>query len=86
MRDAVANRPEGANVYIANAAYKPIRLLPLTKFSGDAAAFVFSFPENEVDGRRVYFVESRKKVRDAARMRKGSRIDDLLISPTEKNE
>ena len=84
VRKAVAKRPEGTSVYIENTGYKPVRRLPLVRFPGEAAVFVFTFPENEVDGRRVYFVERRKKVRDAAGMREGSRIDDLLISPAEK--
>jgi hypothetical protein len=84
VRKAVASRPEGANVFIRNASFKPVRLLPLTKFPGEAAVFVFTFPENEVDGRHVYFTTKRGKVLAAAAVRKGSRIDELLISVAEK--
>jgi len=84
FRRAIEKRPEGSDVFIENRVFAPVRLVPLSRFPGEAAAFVFTFPENEVDGRRVYFVERHRDVLAAAAKRRGSRIDDLLISRVEK--
>ena len=80
IRREVKARPEGGTVFIENRSFRPVRMLSLSRFPGEAAAFVFSFPENAVDGRRVYFVERRPEVLRAVARRPGTRIHDLVVS------
>ncbi len=84
FRRVIAAKPEGAPIFIDNQRFKPVPTLRLDRFPGSAAAFVFSFPENIVDGRRVYFVEKRHRVRKAARARAGTRIAELVVSRAQK--
>jgi hypothetical protein len=51
------------------------RLLP-----GDAAVFLIRYPENEVDGRRVYFSESDPAALALWKQKGGERLKDLLIA------
>jgi len=46
-----------------------------------AALFVLTFPDNVVDGKRVYFVEPDPNVVALATQRRGTRIESLLVAP-----
>ncbi|MGH7789314.1 MAG: hypothetical protein ACRERC_20760 [Candidatus Binatia bacterium] len=78
VRDAVAAAAPGADVYIDNG---PFFISPIGGFvfPGEAGVFVIYFPENRVDGRRVYFVEADANVRDDAAG--GRRSGALLVDP-----
>jgi hypothetical protein len=52
-------------------------------FPGTAAVFVFTHPDDQVNGRRVYFVERDRAVVDAVRARPQTRIARLLLTPEE---
>ena len=73
----------GSKVVIENKAFvgpgMMYRLLP-----GDAAVFLIRFPENEVDGRRVYFSESDSAALALWKQKGGERLRDLLIAPPPK--
>jgi hypothetical protein len=48
-------------------------------FPGLAAFFVMTYPENIVDGRRVYFLAESEAMAQMARAQSGSRISELLV-------
>jgi len=50
-------------------------------FPGWAAVFVIAFPDNVIDGKRVYFVEPDESRRKFAAARVGHRISTLLVEP-----
>ena len=63
VRQAVAAAPPGADVYIENRPFRamgPI-FVHAAAFPGFAGVFVIFFPDNVVDGRRVYFVEPEQR-------------------------
>jgi type II secretory pathway component PulM len=71
--------PPQGDVYIRNDVFEPIGPIRIPwMFPGWAAAFVIFFPENVVDGRRVYFVDDRPGVR--AQARDGARTADLFVT------
>ncbi|MCH2169759.1 hypothetical protein MK489_03160 [Myxococcota bacterium] len=86
IREAVKEKPVGAPVFIDNDPFKPVPMVVRKQFPGNAAVFVLSFPENMVDGRKVYFVEAKPSVHAAANRRPESRIARLLITNPEKRE
>ena len=51
---------------------------------GDAAVFIIRYPENEVDGRHVYFSESDSTQLAHWKQVGGERLSDLLIAPPKK--
>lgn len=80
IRDAVAAAPPRADVVLRNRRFQSVGpLAPLVVFPGWAAVFTIFFPENQVDGHRVYFVEPNPAVRAAAAA--GVRSATLLIPP-----
>jgi len=78
IRAAVAAEPPGGTVRIENRVFAPLPFVP-TLFPGWAAAFTIFFPENVVEGRRVYFVERRPAVIES--VRSGKRMGSLLVPP-----
>ena len=78
MRAAIDAQPIGGTVRITNQTFEPLPLPPVM-FPGWAAAFTIFFPDNTVDGRRVYFVESNPGVVRAMEGR--GRMDALLVPP-----
>ncbi|CAA0101537.1 Uncharacterised protein [Halioglobus japonicus] len=48
-------------------------------FPGLAGLFVISYPDNTVDGRRVFFLEDSKELVEMAGGQHGSRISELLV-------
>lgn len=83
IQELVDRRPEGTAVYIVNRPFAPTHVWRIRGFPGWAGVFVVAFPENVVDGRRVFFVESDPKALEQARSRPGTRIAELLLSPAE---
>jgi len=74
--------PEGSAVFIDNKMNDPIPLfLPSdTDFPGKAAIFSIKYPNNTVEGRRVYFIEKDCRVADKNIEKKKWRISSLLVS------
>jgi len=82
IREAVDSSPPGQDVYIANRDFLAIDypLLPrAARFPGWAAVFAIFHPSDRVEGRRVFFVETRPHVLAAARG--GRRSGALLVGP-----
>jgi hypothetical protein len=75
--------PEGSFVLIDNKMNDPIipTLFPSdTDFPGKAAIFSIKYPNNTVEGRRVYFVEKDCRVADKNIEKKKWRISSLIVS------
>jgi hypothetical protein len=76
IRQQVDKQPPGADVFITNRPFAPLRL---PGFPGWVGAFVGFFPENNVDGRQVRFVVKEAETRrDLAR---GRRTATLVVAP-----
>jgi hypothetical protein len=87
LEKVLASAPPG-DVYVINRDYDGTRTLfevrgRPDRFPGLAALFVVTHEEDEVDGRRVRFVEGRGRVLEAIRARPGRRIARLLVSRAE---
>jgi hypothetical protein len=78
IRSAIAAVPPGGTVRITNGPFNPLPFSP-TLFPGWVATFTIFFPEDVVDGRHVYFVESNPDVREA--LRRGRRTSALVVAP-----
>jgi len=74
--------PEGSSVFIDNKMNDPIPLFfpSDTDFPGKAAIFSIKYPNNTVEGRRVYFVENDCRVADENIEKRKWRISSLLVS------
>jgi len=74
--------PEGSSVFIDNKMNNQIFIfLPSdTDFPGKAAVFSIKYPNNTVEGRRVYFVENDCRVADKNIEKKKWRISSLIVS------
>jgi hypothetical protein len=82
IEDAVASSPPGSEVRIENRPFEGGGFLSGPFLAGTAAVFVIAFPSNEVDGRRVYFVERDPERRQAWVDRiPGTRLSRLLVAP-----
>ncbi len=81
LRQHIAAAPPGADVYIDNQLFLAVdlRLVPLEVFPGWAGVFVIFFPDNVVDGRRVFFVWGNVESLPIAR--RGRRATTLLVGP-----
>jgi hypothetical protein len=82
IRALVAAQAPGEAVYVPNQAFPPVRFFEradLRGFPGWAAVFVVFFPDNAVDGRRVYFVVPEELAR-AAPTSGLRRVDTLLVA------
>jgi hypothetical protein len=77
----VAAQPPGKGVYIHNKPFAEIHsgLIKMTTFPGWAAVFIIYYPENTVDGRRIFFVEKNPEV--IAAHADGLRTKGLLMPP-----
>jgi hypothetical protein len=82
IEDSASSRPAGATLYLKNHPVPSIGLgiVPASEFPHVAALFVITYPSLEVDGRRVFFIESDASVLAAARRREGSPIARVLVS------
>lgn len=84
MRRLIDAAPAGHDVYITNRVFAgvgPLMIRNPQLFPGWAAAFAIFFPDNVVDGRRVFFVVPDAEVRAAAR--NGKRTSTLVVAPEE---
>jgi hypothetical protein len=71
--------PPGRNVYFVARRFPGVGpLVPAARFPGWAAVFAIFFPDDRVDGHRVFFVSSNPEVLGAARG--GKRSQGLLVS------
>ena len=78
MQSAIHQRPRGETVYISNRPFRSLAsVAPPHVFPGWAALFMAFYPDNTVDGRRVYFISNDPKVNQAAK--KGRRSTDLFV-------
>jgi hypothetical protein len=79
LRAAIRRVPQGQPVYIKNRAFEGQSnwVIPVTSFPRLAAAFCIYFPENVVEGRRVYFIESNPQV--LALTRHSRRTNTLFV-------
>jgi len=74
---AIRAQPAGADVILRNAFFRPVPL-PGEYFPARAAVFVIFFPDNTVDGHRVFFLERRPATLKAAAA--GRRTATLFVS------
>lgn len=82
MRRLIRSTPQGQDVRIQNQVFHgvgPMMIRNPKMFPGWAAAFTIFFPDNVVEGRRVFFVEADSEVRDATRS--GKRTATLIVPP-----
>jgi hypothetical protein len=83
IENAIEASPPGSEVRIENLFFPGGGFLSGSVLAGTAAVFVIAFPSNDVDGRRIYFVE-----RDPERRRRfvervpGTRLSGLLVPPS----
>ena len=79
IRAAAAKAEDGSDVYIANRPFPAMGpvFFRSPHFPGSAGVFVIFFPDNTVDGHRVYFVEPEHKY--YAHVRNGRRTAKLLV-------
>ena len=71
--------PTGGNCFLENQAVG----LKGTHLPGRAGLFMIAFPDNRVEGRRVYFIETDRELLESVREQPNTRIADLLVSPGE---
>jgi hypothetical protein len=82
IRSTIERTPVASDVYIENRRFSgigPFLFASTDRFPGWAGLFVIVFPDNVVDGRRVFFVTSDGKALAGAA--DGKRTADLLIDP-----
>jgi hypothetical protein len=81
----IRSRPRNRSVLIPNGRFRSVgdALAHPEQFPGFAAVFAISWPEDWLDGRRVYFVERSASVVASARANPASRISGLLLSEEE---
>jgi len=48
---------------------------------GPAGVFIITYPENTVDQKRIYFVETNAHIRETLERQEGTRIADLIARP-----
>jgi len=79
--------PEGSSVFIDSKMndHFSIFLPSDTDFPGKAAVFSIQYPNNTVEGRRVYFVEKDCRIADKNIERKKWRISSLIVSACDLN-
>ncbi|MGA2526744.1 MAG: hypothetical protein ABSF79_09040 [Smithellaceae bacterium] len=80
--------PEGSSVFIDNKINDQIPIFGAsdTGFPGKAAVFTITYPNNTVEGRRVYFVEKDCRVAEKNIEKKKWRISSLIVSACDLNK
>lgn len=87
IRQTIDKHPRGADVYIPNRPFRSGWGIPHSNlFPGWAAIFIISYPENTVEGKRIYFVENNPLLRIHAAQLEGTRISGLLAAPRPEPE
>lgn len=82
IRRQIDAAPAGRDVYIVNRVFRGVGPLMIKNphlFPGWAAVFTIFFPDNVVDGKRVFFVVDDPAVLEAARH--GRRTATLIVAP-----
>lgn len=86
METAIRSHPEGSSVFMDNSRVP----VPLGTFSTGvvmkAAVFIITYPDNTVEGRRVYFVEKNCRVADEISNDKKWRLSSLIVSACALNK
>jgi len=82
----IHSKSPGDRVEIVNRAFPVIGLMNEESFPGWAAVYVLHFAGNEVEGRRVVFVERKRERLRAIRLRGGERLNSLVESPAQTRE
>lgn len=77
----IHSRVQGRRVVIQNKPFAGGGYMGRQLAPGVAAVFMIRFPENEVDGRRVFFSEKNSETLKYWKTFGGSRLKDLLIAP-----
>lgn len=87
IQKTIRAHPAGSSVSIDNAMKNHFSIfLPSdTDFPGKAAVFAIRYPNNTVEGRRVYFIETDCRVAQANLAKKNWRISSLIISGCDLN-
>ena len=82
IKKTIRSYPAGNSVFINNKMNDQISIfLPSdTDFPGKAAIFAIRYPNNTVEGRRVYFVENDCRVAQENLGKKNWRISSLMVS------
>jgi hypothetical protein len=83
IEEEIASHPPGSDVVLANRYFHGIGYGNERVFPGLAGLFVIAFERNEVEGRRVLFVDGDRERLDAARRLRGTRTSTLLVAPEE---
>ena len=80
--------PEGSSAFIDNKMNGNFSFIILSEidFPGKAAVFSIKYPNNTVEGRRVYFVEKDCRVADKNIEKKNWRISSLIVSACDLNK
>jgi hypothetical protein len=88
VRSRIRAAEPGGEIHMLNRRFHDVGLIvQTTMFPGWAAVFTIFFPENMVDGKRVYFVEPNSEVIEAAkRGRRISRVLLLVAKPPQPEE
>jgi len=84
IEDAIESRPLDSTVHVENRSFPEAGVFNQSAFPGWAALFIITYPRNEIDGRRVYFVERNAELLEITLRRGGPRINDLLVGPGEQ--
>ena len=80
IESAIANDRGQSEIYIPNGPFRAYAWKYTPKlFPGFAGLFIINYPENVVDGKRIYFLEESREVVEFYQARKGSRIAELLV-------
>jgi hypothetical protein len=82
IRKEIDESPSGGSVYFRNESTESIRMIvgSYGKFPGLAAIFVLGFPDDEIDGKRVFFVEKNRAILNELTNRIGTRISRILVA------
>jgi hypothetical protein len=80
IADKLQQHPKNSDVYLANKKLDSISSKG-GRFPNQAALFIMAFPENRVNERNIYFVESDPNILKIAKKFKDTRISALLVSP-----
>jgi hypothetical protein len=88
IEKTIRTYPEGSSVFIDNTMsdHFSIFLPSDNDFPGKAAVFSIKYPNNTVEGRRVYFVEKDCRVADKNIEKKRWRISSLIVSGCDLNK
>ena len=80
IQNTVASSTPGSEVYLQNYPFSTRAGFGKGQFPGWAALFLIEYPDNTIDGRRVYFVDSSPNMQRLLTIHEDSRLADLIVS------